>query len=70
MASGEIIAHGEPSALFMRPEIVERADLALPWLIEMHSGLVEKGWLPPSTPLPKTGEDLFRSIPEKNDRTG
>ena len=70
MASGEIIAHGEPSALFMRPEIVERADLALPWLIEMHSGLVEKGWVPPSTPLPKTGEDLFRSIPEKNDRTG
>ena len=66
MSSGEIIAHGEPGGVFMRPKIVERADLALPWLIEMHIELVQKGWLPPHTPLPKTREDLFRSIPIKN----
>ncbi|GAB6153587.1 ATP-binding cassette domain-containing protein [Desulfosporosinus burensis] len=67
MSSGEIIAQGAPGELFLRPELIERADLALPWLIEMHCGLVEKGWLPPSTPLPKTREDLLRSIPAKND---
>jgi len=66
MYSGEIIAHGAPGKLFMCPENVERADLTLPWLIEMHNELVQKGWLPPSTPLPKTREDLFRSVPEKN----
>ncbi|KJR46000.1 ATPase component CbiO of energizing module of cobalt ECF transporter [Desulfosporosinus sp. I2] len=70
MFGGEIIAHGDPGELFRRPEIVKQADLTLPWLIEMHSELVQKGWLPPSTPLPKTREDLFRSIPAKNDKAG
>ena len=70
MSSGEIIAHGEPRELFLRPELIERADLALPWLLEMYCGLVEKGWLPPSTPLPKTRDDLLRSIPTKTDTTG
>jgi len=65
MYRGEIIAHGVPGELFMCPEIVERADLTMPWLIEMHSELVKKGWLPPSTPLPKTKEDLFQNIPAK-----
>lgn len=70
MFGGEIIAHGDPGELFRRLEIVKQADLTLPWLIEMHSELVQKGWLPPSTPLPKTREDLFRSIPAKNNRAG
>lgn len=65
MYSGEIIAHGEPGELFQRPEIVKRADLALPWLIEMHSELVLKGWIPLSTPLPRTKEDLFLGILKK-----
>ncbi len=63
MSSGEIIAHGKPGEIFLQPELIERADLALPWLIEMYCSLVEKGWLPPSTPLPKTKEDLLLLIP-------
>lgn len=66
MCSGEIIAHGEPGELFLQPDLIERADLALPWLIEMHSELVKKGWLPPSTPLPKTKADLLLHIPVKS----
>lgn len=66
MCSGEIIAHGEPGELFLQPDLIKRADLALPWLIEMHSELVKKGWLPPSTPLPKTKEDLLINIPVKS----
>ncbi len=66
--SGEIIAHGEPSEIFKRPDIIERADLALPWLIEMHSELVQKGWLPPAISLPKSREDLFSSIAAKSER--
>jgi len=62
MSSGEIIAHGKPGELFLRPELVEQADLALPWLLEMYCGLVEKGWLPSSAPLPKTKEDLLGSL--------
>lgn len=70
MYCGEIIAHGVPGELFMRSETVKRADLTIPWLIEMHSELTKKGWLPPSTPLPKTREDLFGSIPIKNETSG
>ena len=68
MHCGEIIASGEPGQVFRRPELIERADLVLPWMLEMHSELVQKGWLPPSTPLPKTREDLFRSIAAKGER--
>ena len=63
MSNGEIIAHGEPGELFLRPELIERADLALPWLLEMYCELVGKGWLLPSTPLPKTKADLLSIIP-------
>ena len=66
MFGGEIIAHGDPGKLFRRPVILKQADLTLPWLIEMHSELTKKGWLPPSTPLPKTKEDLFNSISAKS----
>ncbi|KGK88729.1 cobalt ABC transporter ATPase [Desulfosporosinus sp. HMP52] len=68
MYRGEILAHGYPGDLLTRPEIVKRADLTIPWLIETHSELVKKGWLPPSTPLPKTKEDLFRNIPFKKEQ--
>lgn len=66
MYRGEIIAHGLPGELFTQPEIVKRADLTIPWLIETHSELVKKGWLPSSSPLPKTKEDLFQNIPVKS----
>jgi len=68
MYSGEIIAHGDPGELFLQPHLIERADLALPWLIEMHSEFVKKGWVPLSTPLPKTKEDLVRNVPTKSDQ--
>lgn len=66
MHRGEVIAHGLPGELFTRPEIVKQADLTIPWVIETHSELVKKGWLPPSAPLPKSKDDLFQSIPLKS----
>jgi len=68
MYSGEIIAHGDPGELFRQPHLIERADLTTPWLIEMHSEFVKKGWVPSSTPLPKTKEDLLRIVPTKSDQ--
>jgi len=68
MYSGEIIAQGDPGELFLQSKLIERADLALPWLIEMHSEFVKKGWIPSTTPLPKTKEDLLRSVPTKGDK--
>ncbi|HWQ40845.1 MAG TPA: hypothetical protein VN456_02265 [Desulfosporosinus sp.] len=67
MYKGEVIAHGDPGELLQQPHLIERADLELPWLIEMHSDFVKKGWVPPSTSLPKTKEDLLRSVPTKSD---
>lgn len=66
MHRGEVIAHGLPGELFTRPEIVKQANLTIPWVIETHSELVKKGWLPPSAPLPKSKDDLFQSIPLKS----
>lgn len=68
MYSGEVIADGEPAAIFRQPEIINRADLVLPWMLEMHHELVQKGWLHSSAPLPKKREDLFNSIVVKNER--
>ena len=69
ICSGEIIAHGEPGEIFMQPDLIKRADLALPWLMEMHYELVKKGWLSPSTRLPKTKEELLLTIPKKNQQS-
>lgn len=66
MYGGEIIALGLPGELLTRSEIIKQADLKFPWLIETFSELVKKGWLPPSTPIPKTKEDLFKNIPVKS----
>ncbi|EHQ91299.1 energy-coupling factor ABC transporter ATP-binding protein [Desulfosporosinus youngiae] len=66
MYRGEIIAQGLPGELFLQPEIVQRADLTIPWLIETHIELVKKGWLLPSAPLPKSKEDLFKTIAIKS----
>ena len=68
MQSGEIIAHGEPGEVFRQPEIIKRADLVLPWMLEMHSVLVQKGWLSPVISLPKTRGELFGSIAAKSER--
>lgn len=62
MYSGEIIGHGFPGELFTQPNIVERADLSLPWLVDMHSEFVKKGLIPPKTPLPKTKVDLLSHL--------
>lgn len=64
MYKGEVIGDGEPGELFMRPEIIRQADLALPWLLEMHGELVAKGWLASSASLPKTKDDLWQTIPK------
>lgn len=68
MYRGEIIAQGLPDEVLVQPDIVERADLTIPWLIETHRELVKKGWLTPSAPLPRTKDDLFRNIPAKSDQ--
>jgi len=66
MYRGEVIAQGLPGELFSRSELVQRADLTMPWLIETYNELVKKGWILPSTPLPKSKEDLFKIIPIKS----
>ena len=63
MSNGKIIAQGEPGELFLQPELIEQADLALPSLLEIYCALMEKGWFPDSTPLPKTKEDLLLILP-------
>jgi cobalt/nickel transport system ATP-binding protein len=68
MYSGEIIANGEPGEVFRKSEVIKRADLVLPWMLEMHSLLVQNGWLSSSMPLPKTREDLFSSIVTKSEK--
>lgn len=68
MYRGEVIAQGLPGEVLIQSDVVERADLTIPWLIETHRELVKKGWVLPSTPLSKTKEELFLNIPAKRDQ--
>ncbi len=68
MYNGQIVGHGNPCELFSQPELIKGADLTLPWLIEMHCELVNKGWLPSSAPLPKTKQDLLLNIPTQSNQ--
>lgn len=48
---GEVLAHGEPGAVFARSELMAQAGLTQPWLVKLHAQL--------GLPLCKTEEEFF-----------
>lgn len=62
MNHGQIVASGVPTEVFRHPDSIIAADLALPWLVDMHGELRRRGWLKPDAPLPRSKEALFASL--------
>lgn len=66
---GQAVCAGVPTEVFRQTELIKTADLALPWLVEIHGELINKGWLPPDLPLPRSKEELFAALPEMRQTT-
>lgn len=62
MTHGAVVGEGIPEEVFRDQELLNRADLTRPWLVETYEHLFQKGWLPPGLPMPRTKEELFDYI--------
>ncbi|MDN5362543.1 MAG: cobalt/nickel transport system ATP-binding protein [Moorella sp. (in: firmicutes)] len=63
LAQGQVIGAGIPDDVFSNNKLLEEADLARPWLLEVYDDLQNKGWLPAGAPVPKNKEELLELIP-------
>ncbi len=62
MTRGEVVSVGKPDEIFNQSQLIVQADLTLPLLLELHAGLVRRGWLPASAPLPKNAVELLDNL--------
>lgn len=65
MMHGEVIGEGVPEEIFRDGELLARADLARPRLVQTWLALQEKGWLPAGGAMPRTWGELFALIPHR-----
>ncbi|WP_434074609.1 energy-coupling factor ABC transporter ATP-binding protein [Moorella naiadis (nom. illeg.)] len=63
LAAGQVIGAGTPVEIFNDAALLEAADLARPWLLDVYDDLKNKGWLPAGAPVPKSREELLALIP-------
>ncbi|MGI6286255.1 ATP-binding cassette domain-containing protein [Neomoorella humiferrea] len=66
LARGQVIGAGTPAEIFSDATLLETADLARPWLLEVYEDLKNKGWLPATAPVPKNKEELLGLIPYRS----
>ncbi|WP_258360579.1 energy-coupling factor ABC transporter ATP-binding protein [Moorella sulfitireducens] len=66
MARGRVIGAGTPAEIFCDAALLETADLARPWLLEVYEDLKNKGWLPATAPVPQKKEELLGLIPYRS----
>ncbi|MTH47425.1 energy-coupling factor ABC transporter ATP-binding protein [Intestinirhabdus alba] len=54
LGHGEVLAHGEPGAVFARSELIADAGLTQPWLVKLHAQA--------GLPLCKTEDEFFQRM--------
>ena len=59
---GEIIAEGNPEEVFKDSNILKQGNLKKPWVLEMYEGLLSKGLVKENERIPRTREELLKSI--------
>lgn len=59
MNSGEIIAEGLPGEIFRNDQILKKANLGKPWVLEVFDELIEKGLINKDCPTPRKKEQLM-----------
>lgn len=65
---GEIIADGTPLEIFQNQEVVKKANLQRPMMLDVYEGLVSAGVLPDEHTFPKNPAEL-RDYLQKNKQT-
>ncbi len=61
---GALAGEGRPEDVFQDGELLERAGLDRPWLVEIYGEIKKKGWLAAGSPPPRTKEQLYDIIPD------
>ncbi|MCL6635787.1 MAG: ATP-binding cassette domain-containing protein [Peptococcaceae bacterium] len=62
LKAGRVAGKGAPWEVFRDEDLIGRAGLARPWVLDVYRGLLAKGFLPQSAPVPRNKEQLFRQI--------
>lgn len=66
MCQGEVISEGLPEKVFRQEEILRRANLIKPWVLELYDKLVETGQVTAQEVIPKKREDLIKILMESS----
>jgi cobalt/nickel transport system ATP-binding protein len=64
MNRGEVISHGTPAEVFISKELIEQANIKLPWIVEVYMEF-NKGAELHKESLPRNKEELFSLIKNK-----
>lgn len=59
MNSGEIIAEGLPDDIFRNDQILKKANLGKPWVLEVFDELIKRGLIKKDCPTPRKKEQLM-----------
>lgn len=58
MVGGKVLGQGQPVEVFQDEELLQRAGLVKPWVLEVYQELWKKGWVSHG-PLPRTKPELL-----------
>ncbi|MDF2591039.1 MAG: cobalt transporter, ATPase subunit [Clostridia bacterium] len=64
MNRGEVVSHGTPREVFISKELIEQANIKLPWIVEVYMEF-NKGAEFNKESLPKNKEELFSLVKNK-----
>lgn len=59
MEEGSILKEAKPSVIFEDNELLCRANLTIPWVLEFYRELKAQGYLPEEAPIPRSKPELF-----------
>lgn len=62
LSQGEIISEGKPEELFRDAEVLKKANLKKPWVLDMYDYLLNKGLATVGDNIPRTREELLNLI--------
>jgi cobalt/nickel transport system ATP-binding protein len=59
MDQGTILKEADPFVIFQDNDLINKANLAIPWVLEFYRELKKQGYIPDDTPLPRSKPELF-----------
>lgn len=62
LSEGEIIAEGNPELLFRDEEVLKKANLRKPWVLELYDYLLKKNLIKNEAKVPRTRAELMKLI--------